>query len=314
MSNTNFYSGMFNVSNKVDTLRSATAQSSIKVTPSTIELIKEERIPKGNVIESAKISAVLGVKKTWELIPYCHPIPIDHVHVHLLLHESMVEITVRVESVWKTGVEMEALTGCSMAVLTVYDMLKPIDEHLSIETIRLLEKTGGKKDYIEDREKKVKVAILVISDSTFNGKRVDKSGKMIINRLHTQHNNTEVIGYEIMPDEINIVKTNLIKYSDEKRVDLIITVGGTGFSKRDITPEATKLVIERETKGISEAIRSHGQRRTPLSMLSRGISGLRGNTLIINLPGSTKGVSQSLDLLLPSIFHSFSMIEGKGHT
>lgn len=313
MSKNNFHSGMVNVSNKVDTLRSATAQSSIKVTPSSIERIKKEQIPKGNVVESAKISAILGVKKTWELIPYCHHIPIDHVDVNLSLHQSLIEITVRVESVWKTGVEMEALTGCTMAVLTVYDMLKPIDDHLSIESIKLLEKTGGKNDYIENLEKKVKIAIFVISDSTFNGKRIDKSGKMIVNRLQTQDSNTDVIGYEIMPDDINAIKTKLIKYSDDKLADLIITVGGTGFSKRDVTPEATKLVIERETNGISETIRSYGQRRTPLSMLSRGISGLRGKTLIINLPGSTRGVSQSLDLLLPSIFHAFKMIEGKGH-
>lgn len=312
MSKNNFHSGMVNVSNKVDTLRSATATSSIKVTPSSIELIKKERISKGNVLESAKISAILGVKKTWELIPYCHHIPIDHVDVNLSLHESMIEITVRVESVWKTGVEMEALTGCTMAILTVYDMLKPIDDHLSIESIKLLEKTGGKNDYIENLEKKVNIAIFVVSDSTFNGKRIDKSGKMIVNRLKTQ-NNTDVIGYEIMPDDISTIKTKLIKYSDDKLADLIITVGGTGFSKRDVTPEATKLVIERETNGISETVRSFGQRRTPLSMLSRGISGIRGKTLIINLPGSTKGVSQSLDLLLPSIFHAFKMIEGKGH-
>jgi len=313
MSKNNFHSGMVNVSNKVDTLRSATAKSSIKVTPSSIELIKKEHIPKGNVLESAKISAILGVKKTWELIPYCHHIPIDHVDVNLSLHESLIEITVRVESVWKTGVEMEALTGCTMAILTVYDMLKPIDDHLSIESIKLLEKTGGKNDYIENLEKKVKIAIFVVSDSTFNGKRIDKSGKMIVNRLKTQENNTDVIGYEIMPDDISTIKTKLIKYSDDKLADLIITVGGTGFSKRDVTPEATKLVIERETNGISETIRSFGQRRTPLSMLSRGISGIRGKTLIINLPGSTKGVSQSLDLLLPSIFHTFKMFEGKGH-
>jgi len=109
------------------------------------------------------------------------------------------------------------------------------------------------------------------------------------------------------------IKTLLIKYSDEKKVDLIITTGGTGFSKRDVTPDATKMVVDREAIGISEAIRSYGQRRTPLSMLSRGISGIRDKTLIVNLPGSTKGVSESLDLLFPSIFHVFNMLGGKGH-
>ena len=305
---------MFDVSRKGDTLRFATAQAIIKVSPESIDLIKNKKTPKGDITEVAKISATLGAKKTWELIPYCHPIPIDHISTQLLLYQSSIEIKVSVKSVWKTGVEMEALTGCSIAALAVYDMLKPIDEDLSIESIKLLDKTGGKRDFIENLDKKITIAIFVISDSTFNGTRVDKSGKMIIDRLkNTYATNTEIVGYEILPDKLDKIKAYLIKYSDEKKVDLIITSGGTGFSKRDVTPEATKMVIDKETNGISEAIRSYGQRRTPLSMLSRAISGTRDKTLIVNLPGSTKAVSESLDLLLPSIFHVFNMLGGKGH-
>ena len=305
---------MFDVSRKGDTLRFAIAQAIIKVSPESIDLIKNDKTPKGDIIEAAKISATLGAKKTWELIPYCHHIPIDHISTQLLLYQSSIEIKVSVKSVWKTGVEMEALTGCSIAALAVYDMLKPIDDHLSIESIKLLDKTGGKKDFIENLDKKINVAIFVISDSTFNGTRVDKSGKIIIDRLkNTYATNTEIVGYEILPDNIDIIKTYLLKYCDEKKVDLIITSGGTGFSKRDVTPEATKMVIDKEASGISETIRSYGQRRTPLSMLSRGISGTRDKTLIVNLPGSTKAVSESLDLLLPSIFHVFNMLGGKGH-
>jgi molybdenum cofactor biosynthesis protein MoaC len=312
---TNTYNkGMFDVSKKGDTLRFATAQAIIKVSPESIELIKNEKTPKGDIIEAAKISATLGAKKTWELIPYCHPIPIDHISTELLLYKSYIEIKVSVKSVWKTGVEMEALTGCSIAALAVYDMLKPIDEHLSIESIKLLDKTGGKKDFIENLDKKITVAIFVISDSTFNGTRVDKSGRMISDRLKNIYaTTTEIVGYEILPDNIDKIKEYLIQYSDKKKVDLIITSGGTGLSKRDVTPEATKMVIDKEATGISEAIRSYGQRRTPLSMLSRGISGTRDKTLIVNLPGSTKAVSESLDLLLPSIFHVFNMLGGKGH-
>ena len=311
----NYNKGMFDVSNKADTLRYAIAQAIIKVTPETVNLIKNQQTPKGDIIEAAKISATLGAKKTWELIPYCHPIPIDHIFTELSLYESTLEIKVSVKSVWKTGVEMEALTGCSIAALAVYDMLKPIDEHLSIESIKLLDKIGGKRDFIEKHlDKKITIAIFVISDSTFNGTRVDKSGKMISDRLkNTYSTHTEIVGYEVLPDNIDKIKTHLIKYSDEKKVDLIITSGGTGFSKRDVTPEATKMVIDKETNGISEAIRSYGQRRTPLSMLSRAISGTRDKTLIVNLPGSTKAVSESLDLLLPSIFHAFNMLGGKGH-
>jgi cyclic pyranopterin monophosphate synthase len=311
----NYNKGMFDVSNKADTLRYAIAQAIIKVTPETVNLIKNQQTPKGDIIEAAKISATLGAKKTWELIPYCHPIPIDHIFTELSLYESTLEIKVSVKSVWKTGVEMEALTGCSIAALAVYDMLKPIDEHLSIESIKLLDKIGGKRDFIEKHlDKKITIAIFVISDSTFNGTRVDKSGKMISDRLkNTYSTHTEIVGYEVLPDNLDKIKTHLIKYSDEKKVDLIITSGGTGFSKRDVTPEATKMVIDKETNGISEAIRSYGQRRTPLSMLSRAISGTRDKTLIVNLPGSTKAVSESLDLLLPSIFHAFNMLGGKGH-
>jgi cyclic pyranopterin monophosphate synthase len=311
---TNTYKGMFDVSRKGDTLRLATAQAIIKVSPESIDLIKNEKTPKGDIIEAAKIAATLGAKKTWELIPYCHPIPIDNILTELLLYQSSIEIKVSVKSVWKTGVEMEALTGCSIAALAVYDMLKPIDEHLSIESIKLLDKTGGKRDFIENFDKKITVAIFVISDSTFNGTRVDKSGKMISDRLKNIYaTSTEIVGYEILPDNLDKIKEYIIQYSDEKKVDLIITSGGTGFSKRDVTPEATKMVIDKEATGISEAIRSYGQRRTPLSMLSRGISGTRDKTLIVNLPGSTKAVSESLDLLLPNIFHVFNMLGGKGH-
>jgi len=311
----NYNKGMFDVSNKADTLRYAIAQAIIKVTPETLNLIKNHKTPKGDIIEAAKISATLGAKKTWELIPYCHLIPIDHISTQLSLNECTIEIKVSVKSVWKTGVEMEALTGCSIAALAVYDMLKPIDEYLSIESIKLLGKIGGKGDFIEKNlDKKITVAIFVISDSTFNGTRVDKLGNMISDKLKSTYaTNTEIVGYEVLPDNIEKIKAYLIKYSDEKKVNLIITSGGTGFSRRDVTPEATKMVIDKETNGISEAIRSYGQRRTPLSMLSRGISGTRDKTLIVNLPGSTKAVSESLDLLLPSVFHAFNMLEGKGH-
>jgi molybdenum cofactor biosynthesis protein MoaC len=306
---------MFDVSIKGDTLRIANAQAIIKVSSDSIDLIKHKRTPKGDIVEAAKISAALGAKKTWELIPYCHSIPIDHISTQILLYESSIKVKVSVKSVWKTGVEMEALTGCCTAALTIYDMLKPIDNHLIIESIKLLDKTGGKTDFMENIDKKITVAIFVISDSTFNGTRIDQSGKMIVNRLENVEitKNIEIVGYEILPDNIDKIKTYLIKYSDEKKVDLIITSGGTGFSKRDVTPEATKMVIDKDANGISEAIRSYGQRRTPLSMLSRGVTGTRGETLIVNLPGSTKAVLESLDLLLPSIFHVFNMLGGKGH-
>ena len=311
------YIGMIDVSNKFDTLRSATAEGIVKVSPETILEIQNGKSPKGNLNEAAKISAALGVKKTWELIPYCHPIPIDHISTEIKIIESAIIIKVGVKGIAKTGVEMEALTGCSAAALCIFDMLKSIDQSIQIESIRVTGKIGGKDDFIEKLERKIKFAVIVISDSTFNGKRIDNSGKLIINRIkntvESNNINVELGEYKIVPDDKNKIESTLIELCDIKKMDLIITTGGTGLGKRDVTSEATKLVIDKEAKGISEAIRSHGQHRTPFSMFSSGRSGLRGKTLIINLPGSTKGVSESLDLLLPSIFHAFNMITGKGH-
>src|SRR5919205_2424387 len=134
---------MFDVSNKPDTLRLATAQAIIRLDPSTMILIKEGKSPKGNIVDAARISATMAAKRTWELIPYCHPIPIDSVRVDVSLKQQYIELIVEVKNISKTGVEMEALTAASIGALTIYDMLKPVDEKLSIESIKLLNKSGG---------------------------------------------------------------------------------------------------------------------------------------------------------------------------
>jgi cyclic pyranopterin monophosphate synthase len=105
----------------------------------------------------------------------------------------------------------------------------------------------------------------------------------------------------------------LINACDTLKVDLALTCGGTGLGPRDTTPEATRNVIEKEVTGISEALRMYGQKRTPMSMLSRGVAGVRGKTIIVNLPGSVKAVSESLDALIPGILHASKMLEGHGH-
>lgn len=247
------------------------------------------------------------------MIPYCHPIPIDHISTKVTLLESSILIKVSVKSISKTGVEMEAFTGCCTAALCIFDMLKPLNQDIRIESMKVTSKTRGKNDFFDKLERKITVAVLVISDSTFSGKRIDKSGKLIINRFKNLGNNIEIIDYKILPDDKHKIESTLIQLYDNKKVDLIITSGGTGLSKRDFTSQATKRVIEKEIKGISESMRSYGQSRTLFSMFSNGISGIRDKTSIINLHGSTKGVSESLDLVLPNIFHAFNMMDGKSH-
>ena len=303
--------GMFDVGDKSETLRTATARAIIKVRPETIRLIKEGRSPKGNIVDAARISATMGAKRAWDLLPYCHPIPIDHIKVDVLIKTGSIEVEVQVKTTWKTGVEMESLTGASIAALTIYDMLKPVDESLSIESVKLLAKTGGIKDFYERYDKPLKAVVIVVSDSVSRGERLDKSGKLAAERL--QRSGFEVIDYRVIPDDASQIESSLITACDEMKVDLIVTCGGTGLGPRDITPEVTKKVLEKEVIGISEALRMHGQKRTPLSMLSRGAAGVRGKTMVVNMPGSTKGVSESLDALLPGILHASKMLEGHGH-
>lgn len=302
--------GMIDVGDKPETLRTAVARAIVKADPATISLIKEGKSPKGNIVDAARIAATMGAKRTWDLLPYCHPIPIDGIKVDVSLKEQSIEITVDVRSVWKTGVEMESLTGASIAALTVYDMLKPIDETLSIESIKLLKKRGGLKTFVEKFDRKLTAAVLVASDS--RGEKEDRSGKVVINRL-AEHG-FKVVSYKVMPDEKDLIESELKRLCDELKVDIVITSGGTGLGPRDVTPEATRKVIEKEVAGIAEALRAHGQKRTPLSMLSRGVAGTRGRTVIVNLPGSVKAVSESLDSLFPGILHIYKMLGGYGHS
>jgi cyclic pyranopterin monophosphate synthase len=301
--------GMIDVGDKPESLRTAVAQALLSFDNKIMSIIKDGNSPKGNIFEIAKVSGTLGAKKTSDLIPYCHPIPIDDVKVDVTIEPSHVRILVKVKSIWKTGVEMEALTGATIAALSVYDILKPLDISLSIDNIKLLEKHGGIGEFKENYDEKLEAAVITISDS--RKKDQDESGKLIIDALTS--NGFDIIDYKIIPDEIKLIEQELIYYSDKLKVNIIITTGGTGIGPRDVTPEATKKIIEKEVSGITENLRDYGQSRTPLSMLSRGISGIRGNTLIVNMPGSTTAVSQSISALFPGVMHIFRMIAGHGH-
>jgi molybdenum cofactor biosynthesis protein MoaC len=302
---------MYDVSWKYDTLREASAQAKIFLSKESIQAIKEGKVPKGDVISVARTAGIIAAKRTGEIIPLCHNIPVDHVSIDFELGENEMIIRSNVKSVWKTGVEMEALTAVAVASLTVYDMLKPIDENIIISEIKLLYKKGGKSDFKAELERKIRAGIVVISDSVSAGTREDRSGRVIEEELKKW--NVEVVSYKILPDEMDQIEKELIRLADELKVDLILTTGGTGLGPRDVTPEATKKVIEKEVPGIIEAARMYGQRRTPLSMLSRAIAGVRKNTLIINMPGSPRAAREYMTVLFPAIFHAYLMLEGGGH-
>jgi molybdopterin adenylyltransferase len=151
----------------------------------------------------------------------------------------------------------------------------------------------------------ITIAILTMSDKSAKGEREDKSGKIIAETL-------EVLGnikyYDVLPDEKDLIKQRLIEYSN--KVDLILTTGGTGLSPRDVTPDATLEVIDREVPGIAETMRIEGLKKTRHSMLSRAVAGIRGQTLIINLPGSPIAVKENLEVIIDIIPHAIEKIKG----
>ena len=302
---------MLDVSEKPRTLRTASARARLHLHVETLARVHAGIIPKGNPLEVAKVAAVQAAKQTSTIIPYCHPLPIDYVRVDYEFGEDWIDCIVLVKTTYRTGVEMEAMTAASVAVLTLYDMMKMLDADMSIGSVTLEKKKGGKNDFRTFFSTPLHAAVLVMSDSISSGRKTDTSGRIIVDRLVEE--GVEVDEYRIIPDDREEIIRVLRSFADDSRLDLVMTTGGTGFSPRDCTPEAMAEVIDRPAPGISEAARAYGQERTPYSMLSRAQAGLRGETLIVNLPGSRKGVADSLDALFPALLHSFKMIRRGGH-
>lgn len=302
---------MIDISEKNRTLRSAVAESVLTISPSVIERIHAGTVPKGDPLEVARVAGVMAAKRTADIIPFCHPVPIEFIKIEHRIAADRITMTATVKGIYRTGMEMEAMTAAAVAALTVYDMLKMLDDNMEILSVRLLNKKGGKSDFKDAFAEPLKAAVLVMSDSISAGKKTDGSGLLIRDRLTSL--GLVVRHYNIIPDEKDVIVSTLKKFCDEDHVDLVMTTGGTGFSPRDTTPEAMREVVEREVPGIPEALRGYGQERTPYAMLSRSVAGLRGNTLIVNLPGSKRGVQESLDALFPGMLHAFQMIWGGGH-
>lgn len=301
---------MRDVSRKPNTLRIAGATATLHCLPETVLAVKSGNVPKSDPVGVAKIAGIQAAKNTSLLIPYCHQVPLDFVEVNIEPKESAFEIVTLVKAVWKTGVEMEALAAANAAALTLYDMLKPIDDTMKIDDVSLLAKKGGKSDFKESGDS-LRAGVLVVSDSGSAGARTDISGRTIKQRLEDL--GLAVMEYKIIPDDAATIEAELLKLCDDVMVDVVFTTGGTGIGPRDVTPEVTSKVLAKKMPGVSEVLRAYGQERTRFSMLSRGVAGVRGHTVVINLPGSPSGVEDSLDVLLPWIFHSAKMIQGGGH-
>lgn len=301
---------MQDITDKIKTLRTSVAQATVRVSDEkTLRAILLREVPKGDVFEMSKAAGLLAIKKTPFMIPDCHPIPIEASTISFSTGQLSILITVEVKTIYKTGVEVEAMHGASTVALTIYDMLKPIDQGVEIESVKLIRKTGGKSQYKADVNKSILASVVVCSDSIAAGKKEDKAGKSIMRKL--KENNIHVDNYFIIPDDKAVIRQKAKELS--QICNLLIFTGGTGLSQRDVTPEAIRPLLDREIPGIMEAARNYGQERIPYSMLSRGIAGMMGNTLVLTLPGSTKGAAESMTCLFPYVLHLLKVAEGYSH-
>ena len=302
---------MKDVGMKPESYRTAIATGILHAPPHCIELLRNGNTDKGDALKTARIAGILGAKRTDELIPLCHPLPIYRADVEYELEEAHVVITAVVETIGPTGVEMEALTAVSLTGLTLYDMLKPHcePEELCLDQVKLGQKKGGKSHFTRVLKESLAASVIVLSDTVASGKKADTAGQNVMEIL--EEANFGYIHYQVIPDSPEQLKALIEQQKND--YPLILTVGGTGLGPKDLTVETIQPLLTREIPGLMEAARSFGQRRTPYAALSRGVAGYIENSLILTLPGSRQGAKESLVAILPALVHLFDVQKNIPH-
>ena len=307
---------MVDVGAKPVTARRAVAAATVRMRPDVLAALMDAGGPKGDAFVTARLAGIGAAKRTSDLIPLCHPLPLDLVEVSLVpdAADGTVRITAEARATARTGVEMEALTAATVAALTLYDMAKALQRDIVIERVELLEKSGGRSgDYGAEPlpAAEHEAVVVTCSNRSAAGEREDASGPALIGMLREA-------GYTVAPNALVVaddeaeIATLLARLADAGH-RLILTTGGTGLTPSDMTPAATRRVIEREAPGLAELMRAAGMASTPMAALSRGVVGSRGRTLIANLPGSPAGATESLAALLPVIRHALEQLAGGDH-
>ncbi len=294
---------MRDITAKPPTLRESTAEARVVMPPSGIARIREGLVDKGDPLEASRLTALMGVKRTWDLLPYCHPIAVTGIDVTIDVNDDAVVIRVTARGIEPTGMELEAMTGASLAALNLYDMMKPHEKDVHLEHVRLVEKSGGKSDWRTTLDPPVKAAVVVVSDAVHGGHKEDRAGRLLRERLQAEPS-VELTTSEVLPDDPDALRS-LVTGLVEGGVELVITAGGTGLTSTDRTIEALEPLLEREIPGLMETARAYGQSRTRHAMLSRGIAGVFQGALILAFPGSTGGAAETYDALFPPVLHVF---------
>lgn len=321
---------MADVRRKRPTSRRAVAVGELLAGPVAFAAIVERRLPKGDALAMAEVGGLQGAKHASALLPLCHPLPLELVAVRCVpvpeRHAIRVYCEVAAEA--RTGVEMEALAGVNAALLTLYDLAKPVESALGLGAIHLLFKEGGKQglwlhpEGISASERATyqprsvaridgwRAAVLTLSDRASSGVYDDRSGPVLVAALRDL--GAEVGAAQILPDECTELAARLRALAADG-MGLVLTTGGTGLGPRDTTPEALAQVATRRVPGLAELFRSESRHFTPLAWLSRADAVLIDTMLVIALPGSPRAVAQAIDLLAPLFAHARAMIEGRPH-
>lgn len=308
---------MIDVGHKAETSRVAVARGRFVTTAEVVALVRADNLPKADVLATARIAGISAAKKTSELIPLCHQVPLSSVTVDFELGENSIEIEASAKTRGQTGVEMEALTAVTIAGLTLHDMVKAVDPAATLTDVRLEAKSGGKRGHwrrddaanttggtAADPARRT-ARVIVASTQGAAGLREDTTGPVIAAWLTG-------LGYETAPARVVADADIALALADAVRSQptVIITTGGTGVSSTDATPEATTAVLDRELPGIAELLRRRGMESTPTAALSRGLAGTAGRTVVINLPGSTGGVRDGLAALDDILDHLVDQVSG----
>ncbi|MBF6471062.1 MULTISPECIES: bifunctional molybdenum cofactor biosynthesis protein MoaC/MoaB [Nocardia] len=331
---------MVDVSAKSETSRIAVAAGELRTTAEVVALVRADDLPKADVLSTARIAGIAGAKKTSELIPLCHQLALSSVRVEFGFTDTAITIEATAKTKGPTGVEMEALTAVAVAGLTLHDMVKAVDPAAILTDVRLLTKEGGKRGHWERPadedtsgpsaeedlaagadaaeetaeatgpafdEGERSAVVLVASTGVAAGTRADTTGPVLVDWLAG-------LGFSVRGPLVYADAEIEYGLSDALRFEpaLVISTGGTGASPTDATPEATLAVLDRELPGVAEAIRQRGTAKFPLAALSRGVAGLAGHSVVVNLPGSSGGVRDGIAVLEPLLDHLLAQVAGGG--
>ncbi len=297
---------MKDISYKNPTYKYAKAQGKVVLDKETVFLVKNNKIKAGNVLETAKNCGIIAAKKTSDILIHSHSTSIDFVDIQTNLTETELVITCEVKAVAKSGIESNALTGVTNALLNAADMLRCICKTTVIQDIKIVFSSGKGKDFVRKRVNPVKTAVLMVSNPLYDGKKKDNTTEQIVDFLKKQQAKVEYS--VILKEDEDILKNEMEKLINDN-FELIVVAGSVSLNSKGITPKVTKEIIDEEFPGLSEAMRKFGKERTPYAMFSKEVCGVKGKTIILNIPGNSQGSIESLSALFPGLFKAFSMMK-----